>query len=107
MVEIKRLNKLWSSDSIHLREYLDIPIFDNVLSPTGDGPVLNGNLKPTDLGSKSNISPSKGPAESLETSKVQPVDSGGETSIDQILSRIDSNIKSTAKNVKRMAKNSR
>lgn len=40
MVEIKRLNKLWSAESVHLRDVLDIPIWD----PDPDTPSTSSSL---------------------------------------------------------------
>jgi len=147
--EIKRLNKLWSNDSIHLRETLNIPISTTDASPSSAGAgiystphaVTNGRDscydsmsetedhqyhhhhqrigKKTSAGevdegaeSSSSTAPTIAPVSKRQSVGDQQKDKAAnnydksDCSIKDLLSRIDSNIKLTANNVKRLEKQS-
>lgn len=78
MSEIKRLNRLWSNESLYLKPYINIPIYED---------------KPTSSETNSRTeSPSlKAIEEHTSTESVQ-----------DIFRRIDSNIKKTTSKVKRL-----
>jgi len=144
--EIKRVNKLWSNDSIHLREILHIPIPSADASPSSGGSsiapppppvtVPNGrdscydsmsetedhlyhhqriekkSVGDEDEGTMSSSSITTG-LKSKRHSLAEPPKEKASTSYDKsdcslkdLLSRIDSSIKVTANNVKRLEKQS-
>ncbi|VDN05200.1 unnamed protein product [Thelazia callipaeda] len=88
MSEIKRLNRLWSNESLHLKEYVDIPIYDEVSEQFPNSArslTITGN--------------------SLDktSSKSKEMDS---ESVNDIFKRIDMNIRKTTDNVYKLAKSS-
>jgi len=144
--EIKRLNKLWSNDSIHLRETLHIPIASTDASPSSAGGGIysasgmpNGrdscydsmsenedhqyhhqriekkmSMGEVDEGteSSSSVNTTAGArskrlslAEHQKEKTANNYDKS-DCSIKDLLSRIDSSIKLTATNVKRLEKQS-
>lgn len=147
--EIKRLNKLWSNDSIHLRETLNIPISTSDASPSSTGAgiystphaAMNGRDSCYDSMSETEDHQSHHQKIGKQTSHGGgDVDEGAESSgstatttglgskrqsigdhqkensannydksdcsIKDLLNRIDSSIKLTATNVRRLEKQS-
>uniref|UniRef100_A0A0R3RXH5 LysM domain-containing protein n=1 Tax=Elaeophora elaphi TaxID=1147741 RepID=A0A0R3RXH5_9BILA len=88
MSEIKRLNRLWSNESLYLKEYVKIPIYDEILEKghSSDGST---NVK-NDRCCK-------------ESKKFQDID--GE-SVQDIFKRIDMNIRKTTCSVHKLTENS-
>lgn len=91
MEDIKRENRLWTTDSLFLREYLDIPL---PASPTaGDGPaVLPLSVAPREA------SPS--PQRTLSLDAVAATDQ--DENIRDFLGRIDTSIKKTKSQIKEL-----
>ncbi|KAL3088313.1 hypothetical protein niasHT_023873 [Heterodera trifolii] len=81
MYEIKRLNKLWSDQSLYCKPEILIPIFDDV----------NVSTQPSNENIRNNVHKYNG--EELN-----------EESIDQLFRRIDLGVKQTKKTVKKMVK---
>uniref|UniRef100_A0A8R1TLY7 LysM domain-containing protein n=1 Tax=Onchocerca volvulus TaxID=6282 RepID=A0A8R1TLY7_ONCVO len=86
MSEIKRLNRLWSNESFYLKEYVEIPIYDEIL----DGDYISDR--------SINVKNNRG-----ESIKSQDID--GE-SLQDIFKRIDMNIRKTTKSVHKLTENS-
>lgn len=132
MVEIKRLNKLWSAESIYLRNILDIPIWD----PDPETPstskqsdfVLSENSVSAEASSSSaaglksansiadddsatDVNFDRGATANLrEPSKSKDSIismSSDDVSIHDFLSRIDTTTKQISKNVRKIKKHSR
>ncbi|KAL3997775.1 LysM domain family protein [Acanthocheilonema viteae] len=88
MSEVKRLNRLWSNESLHLKEYIEIPIYDEIFEKS------HASYKPTNLKNYRCYEESK---------KSQDIN--GE-SLQDIFKRIDMNIKKTTFNVHKLTENS-
>lgn len=87
MSEIKRLNRLWSNESLYLKEYIEIPIYDEILEKDH----------------ASDISKNMNSQCYEESKKSQNID--GE-SLQDIFKRIDMNIRKTTYNVHKLTENS-
>lgn len=87
MSEVKRLNRLWSNESLYLRKYAEIPIYDDDLKK---GSALVPTNVENDLYSK-------------ELKKCQDID---EESFQDIFRRIDMNIRKTKGSVHRLTESS-
>ena len=87
--QIRRANRLFTNDSLFLREYLMIPVAD-----------LDGVTSPTEPECSSNLT--------SPTSPISPTNNGhsDEHSIDEFLGKIDSSIESTKNQVKKVQNNS-
>uniref|UniRef100_A0A914VSS6 LysM domain-containing protein n=1 Tax=Plectus sambesii TaxID=2011161 RepID=A0A914VSS6_9BILA len=95
MMEIKRANKLWSNESLYLKDFLLIPVLNSSeTASTSDkgGSSVNGGCSPSPTGSTR--------SQSVETSESTV------ESMNDLFSRIDRTIKTTAKNVKRLERES-
>jgi septal ring factor EnvC (AmiA/AmiB activator) len=90
MFEIKRLNRLWSSQSLYCKPEVLIPIFD------ADPNSSNDSLR----SAQSNVIRPK--LKKLEEEKT--TEKKQDESLDQMLKRIDSSMKMTKKAVKRLHK---
>ncbi|CAG9531067.1 unnamed protein product [Cercopithifilaria johnstoni] len=88
MSEIKRLNRLWSNESLYLKEYVEIPIYDEILE------------KGHALDRSTNV---KNHRCYEESKKSQGID--GE-SLQDIFKRIDMNIRKTTYSVNKLTENS-
>jgi hypothetical protein len=88
VTEIKRINKLWSNESLHLKSWINIPVIDNDQLST-DSPT-----------SSTTATIECHPTQSSSTNS-QPVES-----FSDLFKRIDLTIKTTAKNVKRLERES-
>ncbi|KAM3722082.1 LysM and putative peptidoglycan-binding domain-containing protein [Dirofilaria immitis] len=86
MSEIKRLNRLWSNESLYLKEYVEIPIYDEILE---EDCMLD---KCTNV--KNNHE---------ESMKSQDID---EESLQDIFKRIDMNIRKTTNRVHKLTESS-
>lgn len=88
MSEIKRLNRLWSNESLYLKEYIEIPIYDEALEKgrTSDRSTNVRNDRCYE-----------------ESKKSQHID--GE-SLQDIFKRIDMNIRKTTNSVHKLTENS-
>jgi hypothetical protein len=87
MFEIKRLNRLWSNNSLHCKTQISIPLFNEtrsaVVTPTQFEDIPE-HTKP-------------------EPTKTDSSNNAGESAND-FFKRIDSNVKQTKKAVKRLNK---
>lgn len=95
MMEIKRANKLWSNESLYLKDFLLIPVLDSPVAAStsgGGGGAVNGRSSPSPTGSAR--------SQSVETA-APPTES-----LNDLFSRIDRTIKTTANNVKRLERES-
>lgn len=115
MYEIKRLNRLWSNDSLYCKTHLNIPIFDNGFSSNSSSfksnlLLYNNNAKDVkDSNNTSNFS--MGMQQKIENVKwnssacsLEKVDEKESESLDQFFNRIDKNVKKTKKVVKQLNK---
>jgi len=84
MEQVRRINRLWASDSLFLREYLLIPVSDNSEFLTGAGPTISHN----------------------HSEVTSPTNSSFEEDVDSFLVKIDSSIANTKKEVKKAQGNS-
>ncbi len=122
------MNKLWSNDSIHLKEVLLIPVLaDSADSKDSVGVVANGVAAPygrkglsfsqSQSSSPAGTSASRRFSQECSSSGAQrittPIASDGaenmdrsETSVSDFLSRIDASIRLTTKNVQKLEKQS-
>ncbi|KHN77211.1 LysM and putative peptidoglycan-binding domain-containing protein 1 [Toxocara canis] len=82
MTEIKRLNRLWSNESLYLKPFINIPIYE--------------------INASSSEASSRTESPSLRTIEEH----NNVESVEDIFKRIDSNIKKTTSNVRRLEKNS-
>jgi hypothetical protein len=112
MEDIKRCNKMWTNDSLYLRETLLIPIPTN---PFEQGTFVNSNGALTSLPSTSKntdslsshpdsakSSRSKSPKDSEKDSEKQKAP---DVSVNDFLSKFDTNLASIRTNVMNMEKN--
>ncbi|EFO28271.2 LysM domain-containing protein [Loa loa] len=88
MSEIKRLNRLWSNESFYLKEYVEIPIYDEMFERgrAMDRPMNVKNDRCCE-----------------ESKKSQDID---EESLQDIFQRIDKNIRKTTNSVNKLTENS-
>jgi len=98
MFEIKRLNRLWSNNSLHCKTHLRIPVFNenNIstrLSKSPSHPDRIDSSNPTASDS------------SKEKGKNLPPLMESEESLDAFFSRIDSNMKKSKKAVRKLNRN--
>lgn len=82
MSEIKRINHLWSNESLHLKQYIKIPIYDDTVECDCTG-----------------LRPQKQTAGSESDTKNE--------SVQDIFKRVDMTLKKTSQNVHKIVKNSR
>ena len=83
MYEIKRVNRLWSNDSLHCKTFINIPIYDGLENHQQD--VASPETK-------------------VEKKRNLEVVEEKQESLDDFFKRIDSNMKKTQKIVKRLNK---
>lgn len=83
MTEVKRMNRLWSNESLFLKDFIDVPIYDS--NETVNNAICSRNgshvIKDTD----------------------EPITE----SVEELFKRIDQSIKATTRNVKKLEKNIR
>lgn len=84
MSELKRMNRLWSNESLFLKEFIDVPIYSS-----NDGAAVV------------NTCPYNG--SHVKKNQKEPVPE----SIEELFRRIDLTIKTTSKNVKKLEKKMR
>jgi len=94
--EIKRLNKLWSNDSLHCKTYVNIPIYDSNFAQTPTTTTPNGQENTPKHSRASSIS--------TEKKKLDAVEEVENESLQDIFKRIDKNMKMTQKAVKKLAR---
>jgi len=97
MYDIKRLNRLWSNDSLHCKTVVKIPVFDQAKTST----TMNGGSSKSEdqlLDKRKTTARSGASMERVEED---------EESLDQLFKRIDKNVKQTQKAVKKMNRVSR
>ncbi|VDN19083.1 unnamed protein product [Gongylonema pulchrum] len=82
MSEIKRLNRLWSNESLHLKESIDIPIYDVRWQNASSRPFRG------------------------DWSGGESTEKGSAESVQDIFRRIDTNIRNTTTIVHKLSKNS-
>lgn len=82
MTELKRMNRLWSNESLFLKEFVDVPIYDNN-SEAAESSTYNYDRS------------------HVMKQREQPVPE----SVEELFKRIDLTIKTTSKNVKKLEKN--
>ncbi|XP_022659679.1 lysM and putative peptidoglycan-binding domain-containing protein 2-like [Varroa destructor] len=100
MEDIKRENRLWTTDSLFLREYLDIPLLK---SPSGDGPALLQLLASGVGGStKNNSSREASPLPQRAVSLDAVAATDQDENIRDFLGRIDTSIKKTKSQIKEL-----
>jgi len=114
---IKRLNKLWSDQSIFCREYILIPLIGDQCSPeikmesvpstsnlfsTGDKKMLTRIVSSSYNLQKQHQVPETRDLSSTNCS-VDRIEEGGNESLDQLFKRIDLNVKRTRKVVNKLA----
>ncbi|VDM91424.1 unnamed protein product [Litomosoides sigmodontis] len=88
MSEIKRLNRLWSNESLYLKEYVEIPIYDEILEKDHASTISK------------NIKNNRRYEESKKSQNIE-----GE-SLQDIFKRIDMNIRKTTCCVHKLTENS-
>jgi hypothetical protein len=93
MFEIKRLNKLWSNQSLFCKSEVLIPIFEEASSSSASS---------TDFSSPSATHHQLNRLEHQQQRKEEGKQRENEESLDQLLKRIDMNMKRTKKAVKRL-----
>ncbi|EJW77149.1 LysM domain-containing protein [Wuchereria bancrofti] len=88
MSEIKRLNRLWSNESLYLKEYIEIPIYDEIFEKNcaSDKPISVKKDRCYE-----------------ESKKSQDIN---EESLQDIFKRIDMNIRKTTDTVHKLTENS-
>lgn len=87
MSEIKRLNRLWSNESLYLKEYVEIPIYDEMFEES------HASSKFTNVKNNQCYEGSK---------KSEDID---EESLQDIFKRIDMNIRKTTYRVHKLTEN--
>uniref|UniRef100_A0AC34FPJ2 LysM domain-containing protein n=1 Tax=Panagrolaimus sp. ES5 TaxID=591445 RepID=A0AC34FPJ2_9BILA len=103
MYEIKRINRLWSNDSLHCKTIINIPIYDSPISQSHAGtPITSAAQTPTD-GSKKFNPKKKIVGNSAAAAANLEVVNESET-LEDFFKRIDSSVKQTQKSVKRLIK---
>ncbi|KAI6191530.1 LysM and putative peptidoglycan-binding domain-containing protein 1 [Aphelenchoides bicaudatus] len=90
MFEIKRLNRLWSNNSLHCKTQVSIPIFNETRSAV---------VTPTQF----ECIPEHSKSESAKTDSSNEQTNPGE-SVNDFFKRIDSNVKQTKRAVKKLNK---
>uniref|UniRef100_A0A914CXE4 LysM domain-containing protein n=1 Tax=Acrobeloides nanus TaxID=290746 RepID=A0A914CXE4_9BILA len=95
--EIKRLNKLWSNDSLHCKTYVNIPIYDPKFAQS---PTTTATTNGQDNNSKHTRASSIG----SEKRKLEAVEEVENESLHDIFKRIDKNMKMTQKAVKKLTR---
>uniref|UniRef100_A0A7E4WD67 LysM domain-containing protein n=1 Tax=Panagrellus redivivus TaxID=6233 RepID=A0A7E4WD67_PANRE len=93
MYEIKRVNRLWSNESLHCKAVISIPVYE--AGPNGT--PINGT----------DDSPSEGPHryKTRSTAKRKSLEPVHESeSLEDFFKRIDSSVKKTTKAVKKLTK---
>ena len=93
MFEIKRLNKLWSNQSLFCKSEVLIPIFEDASSSSASS---------TDFSSPSATNQQLNRLEQQKYQQKEGKQCENEESLDQLLKRIDMNMKRTKKAVKRL-----
>ncbi|KAK6105208.1 LysM domain family protein [Brugia pahangi] len=88
MSEIKRLNRLWSNESLYLKEYIEIPIYDEIFEKNhaSDRPI--------------SVKKNRCYEESKKSQNIN------EESLQDIFRRIDMNIRKTTDTVHKLTENS-
>ena len=112
MVEIKRINKLWSENSLHLLTVLKIPIWDpDPNLPCSSKQRFPGDENQNRMSGISHMTSSESKTslnKRLSVDSVQSTDSWrSDSSVADILSRIDSTTGQARKNIRRVKKESR
>lgn len=116
MCEIKRLNRLWSNDSLHCKTYINIPVYDAIFSNSSSQILSPCDSKMTDrndsttshntsdfsLGIERQIEDVK--RDNISACSLKKVDETECESLDQFFKRIDKNVKKTKTIVKRLNK---
>uniref|UniRef100_A0A915D9E9 LysM domain-containing protein n=1 Tax=Ditylenchus dipsaci TaxID=166011 RepID=A0A915D9E9_9BILA len=125
MYEIKRINRLWSNDSLYCKSHVNIPVFDelDMSSPSSKSQRSRSELSKTTCSFDDSQSSSlrRGvPTRRLDqngksSSKLIPisnsktslskVEEAESESLDQIFKRIDKNVKKSQKIVRKLNKN--
>uniref|UniRef100_A0A914PSM4 LysM domain-containing protein n=1 Tax=Panagrolaimus davidi TaxID=227884 RepID=A0A914PSM4_9BILA len=104
MYEIKRLNRLWSNDSLHCKTIINIPIYDS--SNVGT-PINSAAQTPTAENSNKKFNPKKKPIAAAANigNRAANLEVVNETeSLEDFFKRIDSSVKQTQKSVKKLIK---
>lgn len=96
MAEIRRLNKLWSNDSLYLKDIVVIPVLEEEA-----GPPLPPNGAPATSPPSTARRRSSGKRKGEAALPEEP-----KPTVSDILSRIDATIKSTAHNVRQLERKS-
>lgn len=106
MYEIKRLNRLWSNDSLHCKSQLNIPIYDNSsnnINSSFSMPLTIQNVDANECLTKKRRKLSKtATSKRQQLPQVNEIDYG--ESPNQFFKRIDLNLKNSQKLVKKLEK---
>ncbi|KAI6244093.1 LysM and putative peptidoglycan-binding domain-containing protein 1 [Aphelenchoides fujianensis] len=99
MFEIKRLNRLWSNDSLHCKTHVSIPLFDETRSAAATPNAGRRCSQPEDgrFIRKKRVFFVRRPP--FDEKKAEPVES-----MDAFFKRIDGNVKQTKKAVRKLNK---
>lgn len=98
MYEIKRLNRLWSNDSLYCKIYLNIPIYDDDQT-TKDKTIIKNNEITTNI-DKTTQKKRKKTTTKKQQQQLEQVDDS-----ESFFKRIDQNLKMSQKLVRKLKKN--
>ncbi|KAH7712299.1 LysM domain containing protein [Aphelenchoides avenae] len=100
--EIKRVNRLWSNDSLHCRTHVNIPIYDDANGSAAQTPTRSSSSTlPPDATRTSTLRRQNGSS----TASLPKLEEAEPESVDDIFRRIDLNMKETKKAVRRLNRN--